>query len=532
MPSGRDSDRFGRTARAAERDAAAWQALARLTRENAGRAAAVEAEQLEASARAHDRASQGASSLATRARTAERDARSREGWSALTALTRGGHAIRTAIGFPQADPVLDRLARLAARVLGTPVALVSLLEDNQQVFAGQVGIPADHPYARSSPLTHAFCLTAAALRGPVTTSDARTDARFAGNPAIEDLGVIAYAAWPLLTADDGVLGALCAIDSAPREWSEDDLEVLRDLADAAVAELEGRAARHLTQHALERDAHIATTLQHSLLPEAMPLAPGVRLAGRYRPAENLIGGDWYDAFRLPGERIGIAIGNVVGHGIEAAATAGRLRNALRGAVLEDDDPGEVLGRLNDLARVVPLAAWSSMAFGILDVPARRWSWARAGHPAMYLRSDATRVCTGPAGALLGVAERGTPFAADTLTFDGQTDILLHTDGLIEQRGRRYQERVEELRARIEAGPEDPEELWTLARADAARAVPRRRRDRRHQRRLGHDVFEGDVDAGARGLLQLTLEVQDRRTVLRPQLQEERPPPPGRARRAR
>src|SRR3954469_392006 len=261
MPPGRDSDRFGQTARAAERDAAAWQALARLARENAGRAAAVDAEEPDASARKHDRASEGPSSLATRARTAERDARSREAWSALTALTGGGHAIRTMIGFPQADPVLDRLARLAARLLRTPVALVSLLEEDEQVFAGQVGIPAEHPYARSTPLTHSFCLTAAALRGPVTTSDARTDARFAGNPAIEDLGVIAYAAWPLLTADGNVLGSLCAIDSEPREWSDDDLEVLRDLAEAAVAELEGRAARHLTQHALEREAYIANPLQ-------------------------------------------------------------------------------------------------------------------------------------------------------------------------------------------------------------------------------------------------------------------------------
>ena len=184
------------------------------------------------------------------------------------------------------DPALDRLARLAARLLGVPVALVSLVDVDEQVFPGQSGLPD----TRSTPLSHSFCKTVVATREVVTTVDAREDPRFASNPAIPDLGVIAYAGWPLLTASGEALGALCAIDMQPREWSAEDVETLHDLADAAVAELEGRAARILAEQALAREAHTAATLQHAVLPGALPVMDGMQIAARYAPAENLIGG--------------------------------------------------------------------------------------------------------------------------------------------------------------------------------------------------------------------------------------------------
>ena len=291
------------------------------------------------------------------------------------------------------DPALDRLARLAARLLGVPVALVSLVDVDEQVFPGQSGLPD----TRSTPLSHSFCKTVVATREVVTTVDAREDPRFASNPAIPDLGVIAYAGWPLLTASGEALGALCAIDMQPREWSAEDVETLHDLADAAVAELEGRAARILAEQALAREAHTAATLQHAVLPGALPVMDGMQIAARYAPAENLIGGDWYDAFRLPGARMGLAIGDVVGHDVDAAATAVQLRSALRGAALEDPAPGRVMGRLNDLAHESPLAAFSSAAFGVLDLEAMTWTWARAGHLAMLVRSPVGDDVRGRAG---------------------------------------------------------------------------------------------------------------------------------------
>lgn len=377
-------------------------------------------------------------------------------WSALEIVGSTVGRVRRTLGMDTAvgDPALDRLARLASRLLGVPVALVSLVDVDEQVFPGRSGIE-----LRSTPLSHSFCKTVVAERAVVTTVDAREDPRFASNPAIHDLGVIAYAGWPLLTASGEALGALCAIDTTPHDWSAHDIATLHDLADAAVAELEGRAARILAEQALTREHHTAATLQHALLPDSLPSVPGVRIAARYAPAENLIGGDWYDAIRLPGNRVGVAIGDVVGHGIDAAATAVQLRSALRGAAVEDPSPGHVMGRLNDLARVAPLAEFSSAAYGVLDVEARTWTWARAGHLAMLVRDrEATRFEQGPFGILLAGEPAGTPYATTTHVLAPATTLVLYTDGLVERRDAKADERVEQLRWLVEHGPDDPEPL--------------------------------------------------------------------------
>jgi serine phosphatase RsbU (regulator of sigma subunit) len=377
-------------------------------------------------------------------------------WSALEIVGSTVGRVRRTLGMDTAagDPALDRLARLASRLLGVPVALVSLVDVDEQVFPGRSGIE-----LRSTPLSHSFCKTVVAERSVVTTADAREDPRFAANPAIQDLGVIAYAGWPLMTASGEALGALCAIDTMPHEWSAEDIATLHDLADAAVAELDGRAARILAEEALTREHHTAATLQHALLPDSLPSLPGVRIAARYAPAVNLIGGDWYDAFRLPGARLGLAIGDVVGHGIDAAATTVQLRNALRGAALEDPDPGYVMGRLSDLAHVVPVAEFSSAAYGVLDVEARTWTWARAGHLAMLVRdASATRFEAGPFGILLAGDPVGTRYATATHVLEPGTTLVLYTDGLVERREARADERVEQLRWLVEHGPEDPEHL--------------------------------------------------------------------------
>ncbi|MDA0185666.1 SpoIIE family protein phosphatase [Solirubrobacter phytolaccae] len=382
-------------------------------------------------------------------------------WSALELVGSTVGRVRRTLGLDATtgDPALDRLARLAARLLGVPVALVSLVDVDAQSFPGQSGLDPESPFARGTPLSHSFCKTVVATRAAVATEDARLDARFAGNLAIRDLGAIAYAGWPLVTAGGEALGALCAIDTKPRTWSADDLDTLHDLADAAVAELEGRAARILAEEALAREHHVAATLQLSLLPGALPEMPGVQIAARYAPAEHLIGGDWYDAFRLPGGRLGVAIGDVVGHGIEAAATAAQLRNALRGAALEDLHPGRVMGRLNDLAHAAPLAAFSSAVYGVFDVRARTWTWARAGHLAMLVRTPTvTAFELGPEGILLAGDPVGTEYATTVQVVEPGTTLVLYTDGLVERRDAVATERTEQLRWLVEHGPDDPEHL--------------------------------------------------------------------------
>lgn len=156
------------------------------------------------------------------------------------------------------DTSFDRYARMVRNALGTPVALVSLVEDRRQVLPGAVGLPEPWQSDRETPLTHSFCQYVVADRRPLVTSDAREDARLRTNLAIEDLGVVAYAGWPIRDHTGAVIGSLCAIDSAPREWTATDLELLEDLASACSTEV---SQRELRQQAAIR-ARDADDLSH------------------------------------------------------------------------------------------------------------------------------------------------------------------------------------------------------------------------------------------------------------------------------
>ena len=137
----------------------------------------------------------------------------------------------------------------------------------------------------------------------------------------------------------------------------------------------------------------------------------------------------------------------------------QLRSALRGAALEDPAPGRVMGRLNDLAHQAPLAAFSSAAYGVLDLEAMTWTWARAGHLAMLIRdASSTRFEEGPFGILLAGDPVGARYATATHALEPGTTLVLYTDGLVERREASADERVEQLRWLVEHGPEDPEHL--------------------------------------------------------------------------
>jgi hypothetical protein len=138
------------------------------------------------------------------------------------------------------DPALDRLARAARSVLDAPVALVSLVDHERQVFACALGLSEPWATQRATPLSHSFCRHAVVRRAPLVVQDARRHPDLQDNPAIQDLGVIAYLGIPLVTADDAVLGTLCVIDHEPRAWTRDQVALLSDLAYAAVAQLERR----------------------------------------------------------------------------------------------------------------------------------------------------------------------------------------------------------------------------------------------------------------------------------------------------
>nr|WP_281375586.1 HAMP domain-containing sensor histidine kinase [Haloferula luteola] len=138
----------------------------------------------------------------------------------------------------------DRLTELASSVLKVPVCLVSLVDDEKQVFPGACGLPAPMDQERKTPLSHSFCQLAVRTRRPLIIRDASRDARVAGNPAILDLGVMAYLGFPIIGRDFQALGAFCVIDSQPRAWTAGEIRQVRDFT-AVVADL--------IDHRLERE---------------------------------------------------------------------------------------------------------------------------------------------------------------------------------------------------------------------------------------------------------------------------------------
>ena len=145
------------------------------------------------------------------------------------------------------DPDMEYFAQRVRRLLGVPVALVSLVEADQQVFPGMAGLPEPWASKRCTPLSHSFCQHVVVTAEPLVISDARDEPRVRDNLAIPDLGVVAYAGMPLADVDGQVLGSLCAIDVQPRTWTAEELDALADLARACSTTIRLPLADYLAQ---------------------------------------------------------------------------------------------------------------------------------------------------------------------------------------------------------------------------------------------------------------------------------------------
>lgn len=141
----------------------------------------------------------------------------------------------------------DRLTRLACRVLRTPVGLVSLVDQDRQFFKSCVGLPEPFATGRQTPVSHSFCQHVVATGKPLIVEDARTNPLVRLNPAVEELGIVAYAGIPLVTSDGYTLGSFCVIDHRPRSWSFDDIETLQELAGCVMHEIETRRLLQATE---------------------------------------------------------------------------------------------------------------------------------------------------------------------------------------------------------------------------------------------------------------------------------------------
>ncbi|GGL12266.1 SpoIIE family protein phosphatase [Streptomyces flaveus] len=269
-----------------------------------------------------------------------------------------------------------------------------------------------------------------------------------------------------LTAREATLGVVVfARHRHPDPFQEDDLVLAEELAARAAVCIDN--ARRYT-----RERSTAVTLQRSLLPQRLPEQTAVDVAFRYLPAGARagVGGDWFDVIPLSGARVALVVGDVVGHGIHAAATMGRLRTAVRTLADIDLSPDELLTHLDDLVGRLALEAegvertagnaregettgdvGATCLYAVYDPVSRRCTLARAGHPLPVVVSpDGTaELLAVPAGPPLGLG--GLPFEAMETELPEGSLLTLYTDGLIESRDYDIDDGVSRLR-RVLAGP--------------------------------------------------------------------------------
>ncbi|GAA4969333.1 PAS domain S-box protein [Actinoplanes utahensis] len=141
-----------------------------------------------------------------------------------------------------AVPSLDRLTSLAAQLVGAPLALVSLVDADRQVFASECGLSGRAAVERQTPLSHSYCKYVVADDAPLVVADARSDERLRRSPAIADGQAIAYAGFPVRSPDGQVLGSFCVVDTRPRQWTEHELAIVEGLAQAVESEIAVRLA--------------------------------------------------------------------------------------------------------------------------------------------------------------------------------------------------------------------------------------------------------------------------------------------------
>jgi PAS domain S-box-containing protein len=196
----------------------------------------------------------------------------------------------------------------------------------------------------------------------------------------------------------------------------------------------------------EREHTIAETLQRSLLPERLPRIEGLEIAARYLPAGhgNAVGGDWYDALERADGRVALVVGDVVGHGLRAAAIMGQLRNAFRAYGLAEASPAEVMAHVNRLVMSGEEDAMATALYLVLDRETGEVSFASAGHPPpLVLSSDGAEFLEGGRAVPVGAAESGI-FREATATLPPGASLLLYTDGLVERRDAPLEQGLGEL----------------------------------------------------------------------------------------
>ncbi|WP_405783639.1 SpoIIE family protein phosphatase [Streptomyces sp. NBC_00859] len=320
------------------------------------------------------------------------------------------------------------------------------------------GIRTDHPLHPVGEMLHLrpgslTAVTGSGGRAVLTADLSASDAWVPQDPsrarAVLDYGIHSLISVPLKTRAV-VLGAVNFWRMDKEPFEPEDLSFSEELAARAGVAIDN--ARRFT-----REHDMAVTLQRSLLPGVLPSHSALEVAHRYLPAQPGVGGDWYDVIPLSGARVALVVGDVVGHGLHAAATMGRLRTAVHNFSALDLSPDELLAHLDDLVGRLDTEGDSDVEvsgatclYAIYDPVGGHCTLARAGHPGPALvHPDGTVTFPEiPGSPPLGIRE-GLPVETTDLALPEGSRLVLFTDGLVERRGHDIDVGLEALRTALE-----------------------------------------------------------------------------------
>ena len=360
-----------------------------------------------------------------------------------------------ALTVEQVVEVITEVGRTAIGALRSAVALLEPDGARLRVVNDDMRNAPDYPAGFQLTLETPSVMTKAiATRRPVLVEDPEDLRRqFEGELQIDPDRVArsderSWVGLPLLAAG-APLGALRFSFGRPRKITEEERVFLEALAGQCSLAVE-RAGLY------EREHTTAETLQRSLLPDQLPSVPGLVLEARYLPVtRNMeIGGDWYDAFRLADQRLAVAVGDVMGKGLTAAAGMGRVRNALRALALTDPRPAAVLGGLDRLFSATEEEEQvTTVAYLVIDPETGDGVLGNAGHlPALVLEAGcAPRFDQVEAGTPLGWA---SPRKQHPFSLRPGSSAVFYSDGLVENRNRGLDAGLEELAAVAARAGED------------------------------------------------------------------------------
>jgi phosphoserine phosphatase RsbU/P len=336
------------------------------------------------------------------------------------------------------EVLLQRVHDLLA--IDTATVLLADPSGRQLVAKATIGLEEEIFQGVRIPVGTGFAGRVARYREPVRLE--HVDQSTVVNPLLWERGLRSLVGVPMV-AQGHLVGVLHVGSTQARRFTDEEVDLLQLVADRLAMAAHGHRSRSARA--------AAAMLQESLLPERFPATDTWELAARYVPGtDSGVGGDWYDVFHLPGERIGLVIGDVVGSGLPAAIVMGRLRSALRAYALEFTDPAEVLGKLDRKASHFENHTMATIAYAVIDTVTHRMTIALAGHlpPVLAVPDRATEFIDAPIGPPVGYNLAVTGRRSVSIDVPPGALVALYTDGLVERRELDLDSRLETLRQAV------------------------------------------------------------------------------------